>query len=165
MRLLRVIKGGAAALALMFLAGPAPARDLVGPAQVIDADSLLVAGQEIRLHGIDAPEWNQPCKLPDGGQFHPGREAVAWLKSVAEGRLVACHPEDRDRYKRVVATCYLDGRNLNQAMVAEGWALPYLHYSHRYAHDGDQAQIDKRGLHRGTCVSPSVWRRTKGEKE
>jgi endonuclease YncB( thermonuclease family) len=32
---------------------------LRGPASVIDGDTIVVAGERIRLHGIDAPELEQ----------------------------------------------------------------------------------------------------------
>ncbi len=42
--------------------------DVTGPARVIDGDTIEVAGERIRLHGIDAPESGQSCR----------RFGVAW---------------------------------------------------------------------------------------
>jgi endonuclease YncB( thermonuclease family) len=35
--------------------------DITGPARIIDGDTIDIAGQGIRLHGIDAPERSQMC--------------------------------------------------------------------------------------------------------
>ncbi len=36
--------------------------DVTGPARVIDGDTIEVAGERIRLHGIDAPKGKQRCR-------------------------------------------------------------------------------------------------------
>ena len=36
--------------------------DVAGPTRVIDGDTIEVAGERIRLHGIDAPESGQSCR-------------------------------------------------------------------------------------------------------
>ncbi len=49
-------------IALCLLTGPALA-DVAGPAKAIDGDTLEIHDQRIRLHGIDAPESRQLCRL------------------------------------------------------------------------------------------------------
>ena len=52
--------------ALTFILFPTFAlADITGPARVIDGDTIDIAGERIRLHGIDAPESAQTC-VADG---------------------------------------------------------------------------------------------------
>ncbi len=51
-----------ALITLCLLATPALA-DVAGVASVIDGDTIEVHGQRIRIHGIDAPESRQLCRL------------------------------------------------------------------------------------------------------
>ena len=43
-------------LVTLLLAFPAFAKDITGPARIIDGDTIEVTGERFRLHGIDAPE-------------------------------------------------------------------------------------------------------------
>ncbi len=52
-------------LRLAFLLTLLPAlalADVTGSARVIDGDMIEIAGERIRLHGIDAPESGQRCR-------------------------------------------------------------------------------------------------------
>ncbi len=65
-------------IALTLLATPALA-DVTGTATVIDGDTIEVHGQRIRLHGIDAPESRQLCRL-DGTPWQCGKDAADALE-------------------------------------------------------------------------------------
>ena len=41
---------------------PASADTLTGAARIIDADTVQIAAEKLRLEGIDAPESRQTCK-------------------------------------------------------------------------------------------------------
>ena len=134
--------------------------EVSGRASVIDGDSLEVADQEIRLYGIDAPEFDQTC-LAGGRTWRCGREAIRALSRRVSGRTVVCTEKDRDHYGRSVALCRQGGTDLAAWLVAEGWALAYRRHSRAYVDEERTAKRAKRGIWRGEFVSPSQWRRTK----
>ena len=61
-------------LALILIAIPDLAY-MAGTASVIDGDTIEVHGQRIRLHGIDAPESRQLCRM-EGEPWPRGRDAA-----------------------------------------------------------------------------------------
>ena len=146
-------------LVLALLPGFALADDIVGPARVIDGDTIEVQGQRIRLHGIDAPESAQKCKLK-GKSCPCGEIAGGALKDLTAGIEVRCEQVDVDRYGRIVATCY-DNHDfdINRNMVYTGWALAYRKYSTRYVATEDGAREAKRGLWKGEFEMPWEWRK------
>ena len=137
---------------------PAFAQDIAGPARVIDGDTLEVAGQRIRLHGIDAPERAQACRIAKA-QWFCGAVARSELAQLVAGRDLACEARDVDRYGRTVAVCSADGQDINAAMVAQGWALAYRQFSDDYVTQEGKARKAHLGMWRGEFVAPWDWRR------
>jgi endonuclease YncB( thermonuclease family) len=139
---------------------PAPSAPVSGVARIIDGDSLEIAGVQIRIFGIDAPEWRQQCRNARGESYACGREARRTLDRLIGGRTVTCTPVTHDRYERDVATCEVVGRDLGDAMVRAGHAVDYARHSGgRYAAAEQEARAAKRGLWAGTFDEPEVWRR------
>ncbi len=73
---------------LCLIATPALA-DVTGIASVIDGDTIEVHGQRIRLHGIDAPESRQLCRL-DGKPWQCGKDAANALAEKIAHQPVTC---------------------------------------------------------------------------
>ena len=131
-----------------------------GRAKIIDGDSLEVAGERIRLFGIDAPEARQQCRDPQGADYACGRDAARILTALIGGRPVSCTLVTHDRYARDVATCQAEGRDLGEAMVRAGYARDYARHSKgRYAAAERDARAARRGLWAGTFEEPAVWRK------
>jgi endonuclease YncB( thermonuclease family) len=142
---------------------PAGAQSLSGQADVVDGDTLVIRGEEvrIRLYGVDAPEGQQTCEDGSGKRYLCGSRAADALASfIGRNGRVVCKEEDRDRYGRIVAVCSANGRELNAELVRQGWALEYKQYSDgRYADEEAEARREKCGLWAGMFVDPWKWRR------
>jgi endonuclease YncB( thermonuclease family) len=158
----RAVIGLLAAVALAALAALFPSGEAEGPvagtAQVVDGDTLTVAGQRIRLHGVDAPEANQLCER--GGQpWRCGADATEALRGFLAGRPVACTPVDRDRFGRLVARCAAEGQDLGAWLVGQGLAVAYTDYSWRYVPAELSARWHGRGIWGGSFQTPAEHRR------
>ena len=143
-------------IALCLLTTPTLA-DVTGPARVIDGDTLEIQGQRIRLHGIDAPEGRQLCRL-DGKPWQCGKDAANALADKIAHRPVACEDLGRDRYKRIIGRCTVAGEDIGTWMVSQGLALAYRRYSLDYVDDEADAQAARRGIWAGEFVKPWEWR-------
>ncbi|WP_233249153.1 thermonuclease family protein [Desulfobulbus oligotrophicus] len=125
---------------------------------VTDGDTLrvVIEGQEvkIRLYGIDAPESGQAF----------GKASQQALKQITSGRQISIKVLDRDRYGRLVALVFADGANVNEAMVASGFAWAYPQYCkqsfcNEWGRNQTMAKDNRKGLWQdGTPTPPWDWR-------
>ena len=134
--------------------------DLTGSARVTDGDSIKISNTRVRLHGIDAPERNQSCQK-NGLTWRCGSAATSRLRGMVSGREVQCKGNRNDRYGRLLAVCYVNGTDVNAAMVTAGLALAYQKYSSDYVSQERDAKRAKQGLWAGEFVAPWDWRRGK----
>ncbi len=131
-----------------------PAYPRSGQARVVDGDSHENAGTSVRLHGMDAFEYDQLC-----GSSSCGREATRALEALISGREVGCEPVDTDRYGRTVARCFTNGVDLGRAMVRAGHAVAYVRYSTAYLGDERRARRERVGAWAHQVEEPDSWRR------
>jgi len=137
------------------------AETLVGAARVVDGDTLDVAGDRIRLFGIDAPEKGQTCTDASGVPWDCGGHATAALAQlVAAG--VVCEGNERDRYQRLVASCRVGGADVGAALVEAGAAFAYARYSAMYVPHEARARAAGRGVWAGQAERPEVARASGG---
>lgn len=132
---------------------------LSGRATVVDGDTLLVNRTRVRLWGIDAPESAQQCTSAQGKAWPCGRRAANALDAQLDGRTVHCQQHDVDRYGRVVAECFVQGRSVNAWMVRSGWAVAYREYARAYVADEELARRERVNLWQGPFQQPADYRR------
>jgi endonuclease YncB( thermonuclease family) len=138
---------------------------VTGRADVIDGDSLEVAGVRIRLFGIDAPERDQDCQDAGGKSYSCGRAASRALAAAIGGRSVTCTPVEVDQYNRDVAVCMAGDLDLGDAMVRGGHALDYPRHSRgRYAGAEREARDARRGVWAGKFERPATWRQQNAKR-
>jgi micrococcal nuclease len=94
--------------------------------RVVDGDTLWLdvdlgfdvkRRDSFRLYGINAPELSTP----------EGVAAKVWLEGQLAGGIgmVTTHKDQREKYGRYLATLWVGGVNINEAMVEAGHAAPY----------------------------------------
>lgn len=131
---------------------------LTGVARIVDGDTIVVAGERLRLHGIDAPETDQMFLL-DGKWLPSGIIAAAALETLTAGVTLRCDVIEQDRYGRPVVKCYSpNGVDIGCRLVSAGWALAYRRYSLDYVTAEQEARMAKRGLWKGRFMKPWAWR-------
>lgn len=135
--------------------GDAVKSDIRGAVRVVDGDTIDVGETRVRLEGIDAPEAGQTCNRKWFGRWACGHEATAALHRLTDQRTVSCDPRGTDKYGRVLAVCYVDGRDINAQMVRRGYAWAFVKYSQSYVREEALARTEGVGIWQGQ--SEPAW--------
>lgn len=91
---------------------------------VHDGDTVFLGNDEkVRLIGLDTPELGRDNRPPDPGAVE-ARDRLREL--IAQSNEIMLRPgiDERDKYGRLLAHVYADGRNLQAQLLAEGLAVP-----------------------------------------
>jgi endonuclease YncB( thermonuclease family) len=120
-----IIIGLISAAALSF--SGSEVRNVPGQVKVIDGDSLRIGTEEIRLWGVDAPEFKQECQNKNG-RYACGREAQKQLRVLVANASLTCRGLGRDRYDRLLAVCRNGKTDINAELVRGGYAYAYGGY-------------------------------------
>jgi micrococcal nuclease len=120
--------------------------------RIIDGDTFETeTGEKVRLIGINAPEISDIF----------GQEAKQYLSDLIENKTVELQSDnisnDRDRYQRLLRYVFLDGVDINDKMLTNGFAFAYLKYNFTKSKDYEQAQIEARENNNG------IWGDSKKE--
>ena len=125
----------------------------------VDGDTIAVkmngTTETIRFIGVDTPETHKPntpvqCYGPAAAAYTKNRIGDQRVRLVSDSLST-----DRDRYNRLLRYVYLtDGTNLDEELVAKGYAFAYVSFPFTKSDDfsaaQDNAQKNKLGLW-GNC--------------
>ena len=125
--------------------------------RVVDGDTAEMeidgAEEDVRFIGVDTPESVAPGEPVECY----GQKASHFTQRLIEGEQVSLEfgAEERDRYGRLLAYVYLDGRFVNAELVRRGLArtleiAPNVDYADRFATLQQEAANAGRGLW-GAC--------------
>ena len=121
---------------------------LVGFAEVRDGDSFLLGGEEVRLLGIDAPEYDQECGEGED-IWRCGEVAKGMLEGLVGGGEARCALSFRDIHERWLSRCFVGGEDLGKLMIGGGMAI---------ATRREYRLLMRRGIWGGCLEKPERWR-------
>lgn len=132
-----------------------------GKAFVLDGDSLRVNKKEIRLFGIDAPEYSQTCFNKKNIEYACGQISKEFLIKLIGGKKINCFYAQKDKYQRYLSICYLNDISVNEVLVKNGMAVVYNFTQSDELMDllEEQAKKNKLGIWQGPFELPSVYRK------
>ena len=79
--------------------------------RAIDGDTIRVGGERIRLRGIDTPEMSEPA----------GPAAKQRLEELLRNGPIRIEPHGRDVYHRLIADVFVNGQNVAETLMQEGY--------------------------------------------
>ena len=121
---------------------PLPAADSDKPAKgqvvfevvgVNDGDTVTVLlktdeekkQRKIRLATIDAPEYNQPF----------GKKSRRHLSDLVYRKEITINKMGQDRYGRIIAEIFVDGKNINVEQIRNGYAWHYKRHQRQQTYE------------------------------
>jgi len=128
--------------------------------KIIDGDTIHIGKTKYRFHGIDAPEISQVC-TKQNKEFRCGLYVKKKLIEKINNQEVLCKKVTTDRYKRIVAECFVNQESLSKYLVRNGLAFAYRKYSKQFIPDEDYAKQNSLGLWSMTFDYPWDYRRKK----
>lgn len=137
------------AVIFLLLGTPLEAADFTGRVVgVLDGDTIDVLNghhaERIRLSGIDCPEKGQAF----------GTRAKQAASELVYGKEVTIQTHGKDRYKRTIGdVILLDGTNINQELVKQGWCWWYRKYAPNNA-ELERLENEAREARKGLWVDP-----------
>ena len=126
--------------------------------KIVDGDTIRIGNEKIRFSGIDAPELNQNC-IKNEEKISCGILAKEALIKKIGNKIPKCINEGKDRYKRILAECFVNGESLSKFLVRNGYAFAYRKYSKKFIEDERFAKKNKLGLWSMKFIYPWEFRK------
>ena len=140
-----------------------PWGTITGRAYVTDGDGIRVSGYNIRLAGLDAPEWDQFAKHQHGYWFNHGKRVKSSLIRAIGGKHVRVTVEGYDKYGRVLGSVTCNGKDVGARLVRNGHAISA--YGDKYKHIEREARKARRGMWgHAEAYDPRTWRHRNATK-
>jgi len=93
-----------------------------GKARIIDGDTIEINKEKIRFGGINSPERKEIG-------YRLAKDKL--IEKIANNILTCAREKNKDKYRRTVAECFINGESLSSFMVKNGYACDYMYYSKR----------------------------------
>ncbi len=123
------------------LTGETTTTETLQVSEIIDGDTIkLINGQTLRLLGINTPEKSMPfCK-----------EATEFLKKLIQNKSIQIESRGVGKYGRTLAYIFIDDKNINKEILAQGFATLYYYEKDNYYAELEQAEefarLNQKGL-------------------
>lgn len=141
-------------------------KSFSGKTSVIDGDSIKVGGKEVRLFGLDAPEYNQNCFDEKNKEYACGQVSRDFLAELAQKKEVKCMYAEKDKYDRFLGKCFVGEISINEELVKNGMAVIYNFTESDEKMDEleEAAKKQKLGIWRGAFQLPKEYRKSHPRK-
>lgn len=132
---------------------------------VVDGDTFKTKNNKFRLWGIDAFEKNQDCFNQFQESYQCGKIADQVLYNIiSTSSKIDCVETAKDKYKRSIARCKVNGVELGEILVKSGYALDYTRYSGGHFKEAEKtAKASKVGAWVGCFRMPWDYRHGKNK--
>lgn len=128
---------------------------------VIDGDSIKVGKNEVRLFGLDAPEYSQTCFNAKKEEYSCGQMSRDFLVNLANKKQVECFYSQKDKYDRYLSKCYIDKVSINEEIIKNGMAVIYnfTESDEKMNELEKEAKAKKLGIWKGSFQLPKEYRK------
>ena len=139
--------------------------------KVIDGDTIILNGEKIRFSGIDTPESyyrgkKQICYDKNIEVFCGNLSKKILVEKIGNNKVSCIKEKKPDKYKRILAECFVNNISLSRYLVRSGYAFDYTYYSKKkFKKDQEYAKDNNLGLWKMKFEYPWVWRKKVREKK